>query len=65
MMNSGVLPFLIRSGRRFFIWSIKDITEEKEYVHKDIANSCNMYKRKTMHEVAETIILASYMEKIA
>ena len=64
-MNSGVLPFLIRSGRRFFIWSIKDVTEEKEYVYKDIASSYNMYKRKTMHEVAETFILASYIKKIA
>ena len=64
-MNSGVLPFLIRSGRRFFIWSIKDVTGEREYVYKDIAGSYKMYKCKTMHEVAEKIILASYMKKIA
>jgi len=63
-MNSGVLPFLIRSGRRFFIWPIKDVTGKKEYVYKDITSTYNMYKLKTIREVARTIILASYMKKI-
>jgi hypothetical protein len=62
--NRGVLLAPVRDGGCLFILSIKDVTGEKEYIHKDITSSYNMYKRKTKREVAETIILASYMKKI-
>jgi len=62
--NRGVPLSLTRGGGCLFILFIKDVTREKEYIHKDITSSYNMYKRKTKREVAETIILASYMKKI-